>query len=86
MQIHHLGFFEDEEEAARAYDRAVMELRGPGARTNFDIGGGDDVSAGARARAAKAGQETPEELLARVVAAATVVVRGGVKADPTSFR
>lgn len=43
-QIHHLGFFEDEQEAARVYDRAVVELRGAAAVTNFPL------SAGAAAR------------------------------------
>lgn len=30
-----IGYFDDEEEAARAYDRAVVEFHGPIARTNF---------------------------------------------------
>ncbi|KAK9808652.1 hypothetical protein WJX72_001315 [[Myrmecia] bisecta] len=34
-EVHHLGYYEDEEEAARAYDRAVQELRGPDANVNF---------------------------------------------------
>ncbi|BDA43997.1 probable AP2-like ethylene-responsive transcription factor CRL5 [Coccomyxa sp. Obi] len=33
--VRHLGYFEDEVAAARAYDRAVLELRGPHAPTNF---------------------------------------------------
>jgi hypothetical protein len=33
--VRHLGYFEDEIEAAKAYDRAVLELRGPNAQTNF---------------------------------------------------
>ena len=34
--VRHLGYFEDEVAAARAYDRAVLDLRGPAASTNFD--------------------------------------------------
>lgn len=33
--VRHLGYFEDEVAAARSYDRAVLELRGPHAPTNF---------------------------------------------------
>lgn len=36
MQVNHLGFYDNEEDAARCYDAAVMELRGPMAPTNFD--------------------------------------------------
>ena len=34
--VRHLGYFDDEVEAARAYDRAAVELRGPAAATNFN--------------------------------------------------
>ncbi len=34
--VRHLGYFDDEEAAAKAYDRAVIQLRGPAAPTNFD--------------------------------------------------
>lgn len=34
-EVHHLGYFGDEEEAARAYDQAVLRIRGPNAPTNF---------------------------------------------------
>ena len=36
FQVHHLGFFDNEEEAARVYDAAVLKLRGPSCHTNFD--------------------------------------------------
>ncbi|KAK9828104.1 hypothetical protein WJX81_004502 [Elliptochloris bilobata] len=36
-ELHHLGYFEDEVDAARAYDAAVLQHRGPAARTNFVI-------------------------------------------------
>eukprot|EP00884_Botryococcus_braunii_P009510 jgi/Botrbrau1/18560/Bobra.0367s0009.2 len=38
-KVRHLGFYDDEVEAAKAYDRAVVELRGTSAQTNFPIAG-----------------------------------------------
>jgi hypothetical protein len=34
--VHNLGRYDDEAEAARAYDRAARRLRGPGGRLNFE--------------------------------------------------
>lgn len=39
-QVRHLGFFDDEVDAAKAYDRAVVELKGSSAQTNFPVAGG----------------------------------------------
>ena len=44
--MHHLGFFDSEEAAARCYDTAVLELRGPGAPTNFEPADAAPGSAG----------------------------------------
>lgn len=35
VQVQQLGYFSDELDAARAYDRTMLELRGPLAVTNF---------------------------------------------------
>jgi hypothetical protein len=43
-QVHHLGFFTVERNAARMYDRAVAAVRGPGAPTN--CAPGDAFSSG----------------------------------------
>lgn len=34
-EVHHLGYFQREEDAARAYDEAVLRIRGPYTATNF---------------------------------------------------
>ena len=35
IQVKNLGYFEDEEEAAKAYDTAARDIRGPEAELNF---------------------------------------------------
>lgn len=37
MQVQYIGYYELEEDAARAYDRAILQLRGPSMQTNFPI-------------------------------------------------
>ena len=79
VQIHHLGFFKDEQDAARAYDRAVVDFRGASGVTNFPM----LTAAGTLARKRVTGRnrtaggtdETKEDLMARVVSAATVAQR-----------
>ena len=34
-EVHHVGYFEQEEDAAHAYDEAVVRIRGPGAPVNY---------------------------------------------------
>lgn len=50
--VRHLGYFEDEVAAARAYDRAVLEIRGPHAPTNFGLQEYGAAAASAAAAAA----------------------------------
>lgn len=33
--MQYIGYYDDEAEAARAYDRAILNFRGPGHRINF---------------------------------------------------
>ncbi len=33
--MQYIGYYDDEAEAARAYDRAILKFRGPGHRINF---------------------------------------------------
>ena len=95
VQIHHLGFFEDEQEAARVYDQAVVELRGAAAITNFPVEGAaaahqaqlpgscrdeDDSPSGPKP------QESAEDLLARVVLAATLTQKAQLNQPAQSAR
>lgn len=34
-KVHYIGAFENEHQAAAAFDKKAVELRGPGARLNF---------------------------------------------------
>jgi len=47
---HHLGYYDSEREAARAYDGEARRRRGPGATLNFPNLGGGSGSGGAAAR------------------------------------
>lgn len=51
-----MGLYENELDAALAFDQASMELNGP---TNFHYEGYSDAKAGARAKAASAPLRSP---------------------------
>ena len=64
LQVEHIAFFVDEEDAARAFDRMARTLRGPYAETNFPLPG-EAMPAPAQpaeaAGAGAAGMHAPEE-------------------------
>jgi len=33
--VQYIGYYDDEAEAAKAYDRAILKFRGPGHQVNF---------------------------------------------------
>ena len=35
LQVQYIGYYDDELEAAKAYDRAILKFRGPGHQVNF---------------------------------------------------
>ncbi|RMZ55052.1 hypothetical protein APUTEX25_005678, partial [Auxenochlorella protothecoides] len=54
----YLGLFIEEREAAKAYDRALVRLRGRGAATNFALGGSSENIGGGMLLPAPAGSES----------------------------
>ncbi|GAB4815454.1 hypothetical protein N2152v2_002500 [Parachlorella kessleri] len=77
-EVHHLGYYEREEDAAHAYDEAVVRLRGPGVVTNF--------SRGAAAEARRRQQSPAAALSAAPASAATRVVADDAGNRPVGTR